>query len=171
MKPDWDKLMAAFKDSTTTLIADVDCTAGGKDLCQAQGVRGYPSIKHGDPSALEDYQGGRDFSSLKKFADDLKPKCSPFNLDLCEGDEKEKISEMLEMPASKLDEQIKEKEKELETAEETFKGEVEKLQKSYETLNKAKEDTIAKVKSSGLGLMKSVKAKLAKDGKGARDDL
>jgi len=171
MKPDWDKLMTAFKGSETTLIADVDCTAGGKDLCQAHGVNGYPSLKHGDPNSMEDYQGGRDFKSLKKFADDLKPKCSPFNLDLCEGEEKTKIAELLDMSVSKLDEQIAEKEKEVETAEATFKTELDKLQKNYEKLNKEKEDTIAKVKSSGLGLMKSVKAKLAKGSKAARDDL
>ena len=45
MKPDWDKLMDAFADSTTALVADVDCTADGKPLCDANGVRGYPTIK------------------------------------------------------------------------------------------------------------------------------
>ncbi len=34
MKPDWDKLMAAFEGHKTTLVADVDCTAGGEALCQ-----------------------------------------------------------------------------------------------------------------------------------------
>ena len=43
MKPDWDKLMDAFADSDTQLIGDVDCTAEGKDLCSAHGVRGYVS--------------------------------------------------------------------------------------------------------------------------------
>ena len=37
MKPDWDKLMDAFADSTTALVADVDCTADGKPLCDANG--------------------------------------------------------------------------------------------------------------------------------------
>ena len=43
MKPDWDKLMDAFADSDTQLIADVDCTTEGKDLCTAQGIKGYVS--------------------------------------------------------------------------------------------------------------------------------
>lgn len=43
MKPDWDKLMDAFADSETQLIADVDCTAEGKDLCSTHGIRGYVS--------------------------------------------------------------------------------------------------------------------------------
>jgi len=38
MKPDWDKLMEEFADSPTQLIADVDCTADGKSLCEANGI-------------------------------------------------------------------------------------------------------------------------------------
>ena len=72
MKPDWDKLISQFKDSSSVLIADVDCTAGGKSLCDEVGVKGYPTIKHGDPNNLEDYKGGRDFSALEKFAKGLK---------------------------------------------------------------------------------------------------
>merc|ERR1719161_3182658 len=33
MKPDWDKLMKAFKDDESRLVADVDCTAAGKPVC------------------------------------------------------------------------------------------------------------------------------------------
>ena len=63
-----------FAGSATQLVADVDCTADGKSLCETVGVRGYPSIKWGDPSDLQDYQGGRDFDALKNFADEnLKP--------------------------------------------------------------------------------------------------
>jgi len=72
MKPDWDKLMEEFSGSATQLIGDVDCTADGKPLCDANGVRGYPTIKYGDPSDLQDYQGGRDFDALKKFAEEEK---------------------------------------------------------------------------------------------------
>ena len=41
MKPDWDKLVKEFDGHATTLVADVDCTAGGKPLCDKVGVRGY----------------------------------------------------------------------------------------------------------------------------------
>ena len=37
MKPDWDKLASDFADSKDVLIADVDCTAGGKSLCDQVG--------------------------------------------------------------------------------------------------------------------------------------
>ena len=46
MKPDWDKLMAEFNDSPTQLVADVDCTAEGKPLCDANGVADGP-FEHG----------------------------------------------------------------------------------------------------------------------------
>jgi len=165
MKPAWDKLMKDFKDSTSALIADVDCTAEGKPLCDANGVQGFPTIKYGDPSALEKYEGARDYDSLKKFADEnLKPMCSPSNMDLCDDDQKAELNKLLEMDAADLETAIKEGEKKIEEAEETFKTELQKLQDQYQELMKTKEDTIAEVKSSGLGRMKSVLAHRNKAG-------
>jgi len=112
MKPDWDKLMDAFADSESALIADVDCTAEGKPLCDANGVRGYPTIKWGDPSNLEDYKGGRDYASLEKFAqENLKPMCSPSNIDLCDDDKKAEIEKFLAMAGDELDKLIAEGDK------------------------------------------------------------
>jgi hypothetical protein len=159
MKPDWDKLMDAFADSDTQLVADVDCTAAGKELCDANGVRGYPTLKWGDPSALEDYKGGRDYKSLEKFAkDNLKPVCSPKNIDLCDDEKKAEITKFQSMPASELDALIKGKEKELQETESNFKDEVQKLQEAYQKLTADKEVKIQEIKDSGLGLMKAVKA-------------
>ena len=107
MKPAWDKLMAEFEGSATALVADVDCTAAGKPLCDDNGVRGFPTIKYGDPAALEDYQGGRDFDSLKKFADEnLKPMCSPSNIDLCDDEKKAQIEELQALSADELQAKI-----------------------------------------------------------------
>merc|ERR1719451_133384 len=110
MKPDWDKLASQFKDSSTILIADVDCTAGGKSKCDEVGVRGYPTIKYGDPSDLQDYKGGRDFAALKKFAEGLGPTCSPANIDLCDDANKKQIEEFTALGATKREAMIKEKE-------------------------------------------------------------
>merc|ERR1711865_1142264 len=103
--------MTEFDGHASALVGDVDCTAAGKPLCDSNGVRGFPTIKFGDPSNLEDYKGGRDFDALSKFA-----------------------------------------------SESTFKSEVEKLQATYEKLQKDKEDTLESAKNSGLGVMKAVKA-------------
>jgi len=165
MKPDWDKLMDAFADSKTALVGDVDCTAEGKPLCDANGVKGFPTIKFGDPSALEDYKGGRDFASLKKFAEEnLKPMCSPSNIDLCDADKKAEIEKFQAMPAAELDAEIAAKSKEMEDAEEAFKTGVAKLQEDYQSMMTKKDETIEAIKASGLGLMKAVKAAGTKKG-------
>jgi len=159
MKPAWDKLMADYDGHATALVADVDCTTEGKALCDSNGVRGFPSIKYGDPSNLEDYKGGRDYEALKKFADEnLKPVCSPANIDLCNADQKASIEKFQAMSAAELAEAIKGKEAEGEAAEANFKSEVEKLQKKYESLQAEKEKTLSDIKASGLGYMKAVKA-------------
>ena len=159
MKPDWDKLMDAFADSKTALVGDVDCTAEGKPLCDANGVRGYPTIKYGDPTNLEDYKGGRDYDSLHKFAEEnLKPMCSPSNIDLCDDDKKAEIKKFQDMSAADLEAAIAAEEQKLEDAESNFKAEVQKLQDTYQALTEAKDATIAGVKASGLGLMKAVKS-------------
>jgi len=168
MKPAWDKLMAEFDGSADRLVGDVDCTAAGKPLCDSNGVQGFPTIKFGDPNNLEDYQGGRDFDALKKFADEsLGPSCGPSNLDLCDDEQKKEIEKYTSMSADELDAAIKAAEGGLTEAEETFKTEVEQLQKTYEGLMKAKDDAIAKIKASGLGMMKSVKASAG----GAKEEL
>merc|ERR1719201_2057275 len=159
MKPAWDRLMADFEGNADAGVFDVDCTAAGQDLCSANGVRGYPTIKYGDPSALEDYQGGRSYDDLKKFADEnLKPSCSPANLDLCDDEKKAEIEKIQAMSAEDLAAAIAAKEEEIEAAGTSFETQLKELQATYERISKEKEDTIAAVKASGLGLMKAVKA-------------
>jgi len=159
MKPAWDKLAEEFKDSKTAVVADVDCTAGGKDLCSTHGVRGYPTIKYGDPNALEDYKGGRDFDALKKFAEEnLGPTCGPANLDLCDADKKAQIEKYSAMSASDLQAAVDEKVAAQEKLETDFKTFVEGLQKSYTEASEKKDKDVEAIKSSGLGLMKAVAA-------------
>jgi len=165
MKPDWDKLMAEFADSDSQLVADVDCTADGKPLCETNGVRGYPTLKWGDPSALEDYQGARDYKSLKKFADEkLKPMCSPANIDLCDDEKKAEIEKFMAMTDADLDKLIEDKEGEITAAEEEFKTFVEGLQSQYQEGMKKKDETLDSIKEQGLGLMKAVKTAKKKKG-------
>merc|ERR1719436_1430165 len=159
MKPAWDKLMQAYEGSAHALVGDVDCTAAGKPLCEEVGVEGFPTIKYGDPSALEDYDGGRSFEELEKFAkENLVPVCSPTNLDLCSEEKKAEISKIQQMSPDELKAAIDKKEAEMKNASATFDAEVEKLQKRYEELEKSKSAAIANVKASGLGAMKAVMA-------------
>jgi hypothetical protein len=158
MKPAWDKLEAAYKDHPTTLIADVDCTTDGKPLCTTHGVRGFPTIKYGDPANLETYEGGRDFAALEKFAKGLKPGCSPKNIDLCEPDQKAKLEEFMKMSDADLDAAVAKGDEDIAAAEKFFTDEVDKLQKQYTGLSEDKEKKLEEIKNSGVGLMKAVKA-------------
>jgi hypothetical protein len=172
MKPDWDKLMKNWNKgdrAKTSLIADVDCTSdGGKPICEEVGVRGYPTIKWGDANALEDYDGGRKYDDLKKFAkDNLKPVCSPANLDLCDDAKKKEIADLQALSADDLGAKIDEKKAMIKESEETFEAGVKELQATYERLQKEKDDAISEVKQSGLGLMQAVQAHAKK----SKDEL
>jgi len=169
MKPDWDKLMKEYSGHKTILVADVDCTTAGKPLCDSNGVKGFPTIKHGDPSNLEDYKGGRDFSSLSKFAAGLKPLCSPSNMDLCDDEQKAIIEGFMAMDSAELDSKIKVLEDKAAQAETTFNDELEKLQNAYKKLQDDKEQTLEDVKKAGVGMMKAVRA--AKESGAAKTEL
>merc|ERR1719386_589957 len=137
MKPAWDKIMKNWNKGDrlkTSLIGDVDCTAdNAKSLCEQMGVRGYPTIKWGDASALEDYKGGRDYAALLKFAEEnLKPMCSPSNIDLCDEDKKKEIAELQALPLEDLEAKVEAKKKEIKEIESTFEAEVKKLQETYQ---------------------------------------
>jgi hypothetical protein len=171
MKPDWDKLMTEYKGHKTILVGDVDCTAAGKPLCDGNGVKGFPTIKHGDPAGLEDYEGGRDLAALSAFAGKLKPVCSPANLDLCDADGKAKIEKVQAMSEDEIATAITEGEAKIEEAETTFKTKLEALQAEYQELTKTKDATIAEVKDSGLGLLKAVQAANKKGGAPGKEEL
>jgi len=159
MKPAWDKLMTEFADSKDVLIADVDCTAGGKDLCEDVGVQGFPTIKYGDPNNLEDYEGGRDFDELQTFAkENLGPSCGPSNPDLCDAEKKKMLDEFMAMTDDDLAAKVKEKEEGMAKAESDLEELLKSLQSQYEEGQKKRDETKKEIKESGLGLMKSVTA-------------
>jgi predicted phage tail protein len=166
MKPDWDSLMEEYKGHESKLIADVDCTAAGKPLCDSNGVKGFPTIKYGDPADLQDYKGGRDLKSLKAHAEEkLVPMCSPAKLELCDDEKKAQIVKFQAMSAADLDKLIETESAKIKEAEKTFEEAVKGLQSTYEGLQKAKEAAIEEVTASGLGIMKAVKASAGKKGK------
>jgi len=169
MAPDWEKLASEWEGNSVGLVAEVDCTADGKPLCDANGVKGFPTLKYGDPTALDDYQGGRTFKDLQTFAkENLKPMCSPSKLELCDEDKKKEIADLMAMSDDEINAKIAAEEKKLDDAEEEFKDEVQKLQEKYQSLMEEKDAKAAAVKAAGLGLMKSV---LAFKAKGGNDEL
>jgi len=156
MKPAWDKLMDEFKDSTTAVVADVDCTVQ-ESLCSKVGVEGYPTIKHGSASDLKDYDGGREFEELLAFAkENLGPVCGPSSLELCDEAQKKEITDLQKLSDEELQNQIKSKYDAVAEKEKAFNEAVTELQQKYEDLSKAKDTEIAEIKKGGLGMMTSI---------------
>jgi len=163
--------MREFEESETALVADVDCTADGKALCSKVGVKGYPTLKYGDPNNLEDYKGGRDYDDLLTFAqENLGPTCGPDNMDLCNDEEKAKIEEIMAKGLETLNAEIKEIDDIIKNAEDNFEKEVKKLQETYEQLAKIREEIVAGAKDKDLGLLKTVRAHLQSTA-GKHDEL
>jgi len=159
--------MREFDESETALVADVDCTAEGKELCTKEGVKGFPTLKYGDPNNLEEYKGGRDYDDLLTFAkENLGPTCGPENMDLCDADQKAKIVALQAKGLETLEAEIKELDDSIKNAEEHFETELKKLQTTYEQLQKDKDAAVEAAKGKDLGLMKTVRTHLqAKAGK------
>eukprot|EP00440_Ansanella_granifera_P043850 gb/GFBE01047518.1/.p1 GENE.gb/GFBE01047518.1/~~gb/GFBE01047518.1/.p1 ORF type:complete len:128 (+),score=51.47 gb/GFBE01047518.1/:1-384(+) len=100
--------MDEFKGNPGSLVADVDCITEGKSLCEKHGIKGYPSIKYGEPGDLKDYQGARSFDALKKFAEEnLGPTCGPANMELCDDATKKKIEGFMAMSADRLEGKVR----------------------------------------------------------------
>lgn len=166
MKPAWDALMTDYEDSATALVADVDCTAGGEGLCTQIGVRGYPTIKWGDPQDLQDYEGGRTEADLKKFAEEnLKPQCGPNSLDACTPEKKAQLDSYMKMDPDELALKIEELQNKVTDADERFQKEVAAAEKAKRKAEKAKDKAIKKVKDGGLSAMRSALAFKEKTGK------
>jgi len=158
MKPDWDKLMAAFATHESTLVADVDCTAAGKELCESVGVRGYPTIKYGSPTNMEDYKGGRDFASLETFAKALKPVCDIHNPQLCEPEMKAKIEKFQKMSKDDYHAESSSKDAAVAEVEKASAIEVEKLRVEAFALKDVKDAKVKEVNGvKGLEKMQEVK--------------
>merc|ERR1712070_656880 len=114
MKPAWDKLAKEYEGNSNTVVVDVDCTDdGNRDVCSKYGVQGYPTIKYftSATDALgDDYEGGRSFDDLKKFAEEnLGPQCGPDNMDLCSEEQSAEIKKFMEMGEEALEALLKEK--------------------------------------------------------------
>eukprot|EP00296_Roombia_truncata_P008131 JP446607.1.p2 GENE.JP446607.1~~JP446607.1.p2 ORF type:complete len:166 (-),score=73.59 JP446607.1:285-782(-) len=98
MEGDWNKLGKSFAGNDNVQIVDVDCTADGQQTCGKVGVKGYPTVKYYTSSTGKkgaDYQQGRDFASLKAFADRTLDKgCNPSTGAGCKENEKAFIAKV-----------------------------------------------------------------------------
>ena len=148
MAPDWNKLGNHYADSASVLIVDVDCTADGQGTCQRMGVKGYPTIKYfmsGDKKG-KDYQQGRDFASLKQFAEAKlnKPTCDASTKKGCAKNEiafiekhEGKTAEDIRAVAEEKAGELKDLRREPGEAEKEMKAKLKDWKKKEAALNKA----------------------------------
>jgi len=157
MKPDWDRLMKEFENSTTVLIADVDCTAAGEELCSKYGVEGFPTLKYGEATDLQDYEGEREYDDLLNFAkENLGPVCGLKNLDLCDSDQLAKIEALKAEGPEVLAARMKEVQDAIKAAEENFENELQKLEDRYEELMKEMEKEVKEIKGEDFEMLTSI---------------
>ena len=129
-------------------VVDVDCTVkDAEPVCGSHGVRGYPSIKYflpGKKSGI-DYNGGRDYNSLKTFTENtFKKPCDVKTKDGCVANEIEFIDKNKDKSKDELTEMRKEKEadlkavkKELSEAQAAWKVKEKEFTKKEKNLKKA----------------------------------
>jgi len=170
MKPDWDSLGDKFKDSKTVLIADVDCTAAGKSLCDKHGVRGYPTIKYYNPpdEEGEDYKGGRDLAALTKFVEtELGPGCSVDAKENCSAEQLAALQTYIDMDAAERTSKLETMKKAMADAEEKHNELLKQLQatfkESQDALEKLKEDSAPTIKLLKAATPKAAPAAAGKD--------
>lgn len=169
MKPDWDALGDEYADSKKVLIADVDCTADGKPLCDKFGVRGYPTIKFFNPpdEEGEDYKGGRTLDELKKFAaNNLGPGCSVDTIENCSEEQKTDLKKYMDMDAAERDSMLASMKKAMADAEEAHN----ELLKSLQAQFKESQDGLEKLKGESAPTIKLLKAASPKPG-AKKDEL
>jgi len=169
MKPDWDSLGSTYADSKTVVIADVDCTAAGKPLCDKYGVRGYPTIKYFNPPDEdgEDYKGGRDLPALKKFVEsELGPGCSADTKENCSAEQLAELQKYMDMDAAEREAKLTSMKDALKKAEDDHNELLKNLQEQFKT----SQDALEKLKEDSAPTIKMLKAATPKPAAAATKD-
>jgi len=170
MKPDWDSLASTYADSKKVVIADVDCTAGGKPLCDKYGVRGYPTIKYFNPpdEEGEDYKGGRDLPALKKFVEsDLGPGCSVDAKENCSEEQLKELQTYIDMDPTERESKMTKMKDELKAAEDAHNELLKQLQAQF----KESQDSLEKLKEDSAPVIKLLKAASPSGKAGGKDEV
>lgn len=169
MQPAWEQLATDYEGSATTLIAEVDCTEE-EELCETFEIQGFPTLHYGDVNNVEDYNGGRDYDSLAKFAKENleKPICSIHNIEACDKDVKDAIQELEKKSAEELHAIVEDFEKKSEEADAVLQAEIEKLEEAYEKAAEAHNEHVEKLKASSqythvMALLTKLEEKVEED--------
>jgi len=148
--------MTHFKDSKTTLIAEVDCKDAGQTLCEENGIKDFPTMLFGDPYNLRSFSKDRSYGALKSFAEKyVKPHCGPWHRNLCDPDTIRMIEQFERMPSGELDAAIEEKLAERRKIREEYSAFVDDLNKRVQEAGERKAEAVEASQKS-LPLIKGV---------------
>jgi len=149
MAADWEKLGKDWDGHDTALIGEVDCTDDENDpLCEKFNVDGFPTLMWGDPSAADQYDGGRDYDSLSEFAKEniSKPICSLARMEVCTDEEKKIFAEIEALSDDDISKKAQDLSDAAKAEEKKFDKAVEEIQNQYDELVKANQAALAKLK-------------------------
>jgi len=95
LAPEYEIAATALKKNDPPIsIAKIDCTEGGKDVCSANGVSGYPTLKIFRNGAFaKDYDGPRDAQGIIAY---MKKNAGPSSITLKDSDHLNKKLESAE---------------------------------------------------------------------------
>jgi len=150
MQPDFDKLRKQFADTPNVMVAQIDCAGAGQQTCGEHGVQGYPSIKTIVDGRKSDYNGGRDFNSMKREIEtkcNPRPACSLESKEACSPEARTILEESEKMSKAERSAKIKEVEQEIKDAKKQASELEKKAKKLTESLDiiKAGGVTVEKV--------------------------
>lgn len=148
--PDFDKLRKLYADTPNVMVAMIDCTAGGQGTCGEHQVQGYPSIKTIVDGKMMEYNGGRDFNSMKREIEtkcNPRPACSLESKEACSPEARTILEESEKMSKAERSAKIKEVEQEIKDAKKQASELEKKAKKLAESLDiiKAGGVTVEKV--------------------------
>jgi hypothetical protein len=128
----------------------LDCAGTAQSTCGQNGVQGYPSLKMVVDGKMSDYNGGRDFNSMKREVDSKlspRPACSLESKDACTPEARQILEESEKMSKAERAAKIKEVEQEIKDSKKQAAELEKKAKKLAESLDliKAGGATVEKV--------------------------
>jgi len=124
MEPDMDKLKKDYGDTPNVVIGHCDCTSNCKSKCGEYQVQGFPTIKLKVDGRIEDYNGGRDYNSMKKEIEkkmNPRPACSLDSKDACAPADLKILEESEQMSKADRAAKIKEVQQEIKDSRQQAK--------------------------------------------------
>jgi len=133
MVPDFEKLKKQYADTPNVMVADIDCTGPGQQVCQQHQVQGYPTLKIIQDGKTIDYNGERNYEGMKREIESKlnpKPACSLESKDACSKEDRAILEESEKMSKAERAAKIKQVEQEIKDG----KAQIAELEKKAKKL-------------------------------------